>query len=130
ASNRDPLNRIQVFELLPLAFTSLEEAIQAAKDHFRGNYGQGIVPQFRVYQSTDPDGTTYAFVEVTRGNEDMVFVALYKIIVGKYQWAIPTSGTMRTSTIPPLPGSGSPLISPTDMPPPAGVPPQNPRLKS
>ena len=115
SSNRDPLKRIQVFEMVPAAYTSMEEAIRAAKEHFRLNFAQGVVPQFRVYQATDPDGTEYAFVEVT-GSTDMTFVSLYKIIAGKYGWLTPPERTESQEASNPLLGSGT-------MPPPSGIPP-------
>jgi hypothetical protein len=88
-----------VYQTVPVAYTSLEQAIQGAKDHFRANYfGLVVLPKFRVYQSTDPDGVTYAFVEVTRGEEDMVLLALYKIIAGKYRFVgIPSPTTTTTA---------------------------------
>src|SRR5262249_35470426 len=86
STNRDPNKRTQVFEPTPNAYTSLEEGIQAAKDHYWTNINRGTVPRFRVYESSDPDGTTYALMEVSEGSGDMVFVALYKIIAGKYRW--------------------------------------------
>jgi hypothetical protein len=118
STNNDPSKRIQVFEAAPVVYTSLEGAIQAAKNHYSLNFGQGRVPQFRVYQSTDPDGATYAIVEVTEGPGDMAFMALYKIIAGKYQWAtdpetMPISSGTRSRSLDffgDFPGSGIPPI--------------------
>jgi hypothetical protein len=85
STNADPLMRFQTFELMPVAYTSLDEAIRATKLHYTANWGRDTVPEFRVYESGDPDGTVYAIVEVSemRGS-DLTFAALYKIVAGKY----------------------------------------------
>jgi hypothetical protein len=118
-TNRDPTKRIHVFESAPLAYTSLEEAIQAAKADYWKNIGpgQGAVPQFRVYESSDPDGTTYALIEVTDKRGDMTFVALYKIIAGKYGL------TEAAGLAPQETGGFHSVAGPTQVPAAVGVPP-------
>jgi hypothetical protein len=65
----------------------MDQAIESAKAHYRRNYSKGGVPQFRVYESSDPDGAAYALIEVSEGEPmDMRFVALYKVIAGKYRF--------------------------------------------
>lgn len=114
-TNRDPVQRIHVFETV-FAYISLEAAIQAAKFHYFSNFNPPeTVPQFRVYQAYDPDGSTHALLEVSDGRGDMSFVALYKIVADKYQF---TSGTQPESF-----GSG---ISGTSGPGPSGLPPTGP----
>ncbi len=84
-TNSDQLRRIHLFAMTPLAYTSLDEAIEAAKSHYRTNYASSPAPQFRVYESSDPDGAIHALVEVSEGhNADMMFTALYKVIAWKY----------------------------------------------
>jgi hypothetical protein len=112
SSNRDPLRRIQVFEAVPYAYRSLEEAIQGAKSHYWTNFSQGKAPQFRVYQSTDPDGSTYALVEVSDGHGDMRFTALYKIIAGKYRWAVEQGAATASQT-----DVQTPVATPAEIPP-------------
>ena len=118
-TNRDPTKRIHVFESSPVAYASLEEAIRAAKHHYQMNINtdQNQVPRFRVYESSDPDGTLYALLEVSDGREDMVFVALYKIIAGKFRWA-ETNGEASQVPEPQSARSGT-----ADMPIPATPPP-------
>jgi hypothetical protein len=115
-TNRDPMRRIHVFESSPVAFTSLEEAIRAAKLDYQTNINkdQDTVPQFRVYESSDPDGTHYALLEVSDRRGDMVFLALYKIIVGKYRWA----ETQEEAS--PFPEAGTAHGDTADMPIPVG----------
>jgi hypothetical protein len=79
----------KVMTSIPVGYSTMDEGIQAAIDHYRANAGRGKNANFRVYKSADPDGSEYALVEVSDGGGDMVFTGLYKVIAGKYQWANP-----------------------------------------
>jgi hypothetical protein len=77
----------QVLLNVGITCQTMDEGIQAAKDHYRNNHAHGGKPQFRTYKATDPDGSEHAIVEVYDVRGDMVFTGLYKVIAGKYQWA-------------------------------------------
>jgi hypothetical protein len=80
SSNRDPKRRVQLFEMLPVGFGSLEEAVEAVRQFHRMNFAPGEDPAFRVYRASDPDGTEYALVEVSAGQGDLAFSGLYKLV--------------------------------------------------
>ena len=98
ATNRDALKRFQNFELMPVAYTSLDEAIRATKLHYTAKWGGQTVPEFRIYESGDPDGTVYAIVEVSeKRGSDLTFTALYKIVAGKYGFRMSQEPTVEGS---------------------------------
>lgn len=87
----------QCFESFPIAYGSLDEAIEAIKAFFFDNIAEGLRLDensvvFRSYTRTEDDGSTHSLVEVARAgpSQDMGFIALFKAVAGRCGFSDPS----------------------------------------